>query len=148
MFKAIAKHRQAAVHEGNWCDAQAVEIKGLQGSDAAGRECGNERLVDVAIGIKDVLIHAAEKGQGVVIGVDIDGSLLQGIEAADFIQAEGVINVIVGEEDGIDALDAKAQALLAQVGTSINQDRSRISGWICEVNRGRGAKALITRIRR
>ena len=45
------------------------------------------------------------------------------VEAANVVEAEDVVGVAVGEENGVDAPDAVREGLDAQVGTGVDQQR-------------------------
>ena len=98
-----AKDGELAVVEGDGCDVESEELEGLVGFDDVGDELGDEGFLDVFVRLEDVLIDAGEGGHGVLVGVDIDWLIHDLIESSDFVEAEGVIDMVVCIEDGVDA---------------------------------------------
>lgn len=93
------------MHEGDWGDRESKEFEWLVGLDDVGDERSDEGSLDVLVGFKDVLIDAGERGHGVLIGVDVDGEFHDLVEAPDFVKAEGMVDMVVCIEDGVDARD-------------------------------------------
>lgn len=52
-----------------------------------------------------MLVDAGERVHGVLVGVDVDGEFHDFVEAPDFVEAEGVIDMVVCIKDGVDARD-------------------------------------------
>lgn len=66
----------------------------------------------------------------VVVGIECAGDYLVGISVecgavgvgAQVIEASTVVEMIVGDEEGVEALDAVAQGLLAEVWSTVDED--------------------------
>jgi hypothetical protein len=111
-----------AVVEGDRGDVQSEEGEWDEGLDEVGYELGDEGFLDVLVGLEDVLIDALEGVHSVSIGVDVDGGAHDLVEPSDLVEPEGVIDMVVCIEDGIDAGDALAEDLLAEVGRGVDED--------------------------
>lgn len=68
------------------------------------------------MGFKDVLVDPGERGHCVLVGVDVNWLFHDLIESADFVEAEGVVDMVVCIEDRVDAGDVLAENLLAEIG--------------------------------
>ena len=66
------------------------------------------------------------------VGVDIDGAILHDVETAGVIETKGVIDVVVGVDNCITAVQLVAQSLLAEIGGSIDENNPGISLWVDE----------------
>ena len=93
-----------------------------------------------------MLVHPPQVLHGVRLGVDVDGRLLHDVEAAHFVEAEGVVDVVVCEEDGVAAPELRGEGLLAQVGRGVDQHRARVAGGVGKLDGGAGAEAGVARI--
>ena len=74
-------------------------------------------------GLEDVAEHPLDGGHGVRRGVDRDVGSLPEVERAHVVEAHDVIGVGVREEYGVEAVDARAQGLSAEVGRGIDRGR-------------------------
>lgn len=63
------------------------------------------------MGFKDVLIDTGERGHGVLVCVDVYWLFHDLIESADFVEAEGMVDMVVCVEDRVDAGDVLAENL-------------------------------------
>ena len=147
-FDAETQHRQSSVQQADGREADTEEVQRLVGVEFVRDQCRDERLVDVVRGLEDVLVHAAEVVERVRFGVDVDRRLLHGVEAADLIEAEGVIDVVMGVDDRVAACEAGAEGLLAQVGRGVDQDGAVVPGGIGELQARAGAEAAVARVGR
>ena len=57
-----------------------------------------------------------------------------------------MIDVSVRDQNGVAAINAGAQTLLAMVGWNIDQDHARLAGVVCKLQHGASAQALVTRV--
>ena len=94
----------------------------LLGIDEPRLERGHERVVDVVLPPKDVLIHAMKKRHGVLFGVHIDRRAHERIEAPDLVEAERVSDVVVRIDDRIAPLQPVSQRLLPKIGRGVDQN--------------------------
>ena len=85
---------------------------------------------------------------GVFLGVDLDRRLLHHVEPADLIKPEGVIDVVVREEDRVAARQAVPQRLLPKVRPGVDEDRARAACGIDKLDGGGRAQARVARIGR
>jgi hypothetical protein len=72
---------------------------------------------------KGVVVDAIEDAGGFAGGVKRDDAAFSSdgeAEGSEIIQAEDVVCVIVGIEDGIDAVEPASESLLAEVGSGVN----------------------------
>jgi len=90
-----------------------------------------------------VLIDAGESGHGVFIGVDIDRLIHDLVKPADFIEPEGVIDMVMCEEDGIDAGDALAEDLFTEIRGGVYENDSVDAGGIGELDSCRCSRAYV-----
>ena len=114
--EAEAEHAHIAVRGGNGSDAQAV--KGEGAINAVQRETGDG--AEGGAGIENVREGALQGVECFLRGVDRERSLLLEIEGADVVEAEDVIGVAVGEENGVETLEAGAEGLVAEVGRGVD----------------------------
>ena len=80
------------------------------------------------------------------VGVDVDGLIHDLVESSDFVEPEGVIDMVVCIEDGVDAGDFFAEDLLAQVWGGVDEDDAVDSLGIGELDGGRCACAGVSGI--
>jgi hypothetical protein len=99
---------------------------------------GHEGVVDVSLPLEDVLIDPPQVVEGVRLGVDVDRCLHRDVESADFIQAKGVINMVMGEQDRITAINSRSKYLLTKIRRGIDQDGPWLVLSINESDGGRG----------
>ena len=91
---------------------------------------------------RDVREDAAHAFEGVVSAVAVDDLVvLQGVVAADVVEAEDVVGVEMGQEDRVDAGHFEAEALHAEVGARVDNQ-----GFVAEGDVERGAHAVVTRV--
>ena len=95
-------------------DAEKVEgaVDDVEGDAGNGAE--RRRFVE------DVGERAAEDLEGFFGAVHGDCALLTDVEGANVVEAEDVVSMTVGEENGIKAIEANAQGLLAEVGSGVD----------------------------
>jgi hypothetical protein len=68
-------------------------------------------------------------------------------ERAEIIQAEDVVGMGMGIEDGVDVSDAEAQRLLAEIRPSVDEDAVRRGGIVVlPLDRNGGTQALVAGI--
>ena len=78
-----------------------------------------------------------------IVGVDVDGLIHDLIESADLVEPEGVIDMVVCIEDGVDAGDVLAEDLLAQVWGGIDEDDAVDAIRVGELDGCAGAGAVV-----
>ena len=126
------------MHQGDGDDAESEEIERLLGDgvevDARG---GGLR----GLGIEGVAEDAADDVEGLDGSVGRDGHFLVVVEGAHVVEAQDVVGVGVGVEDGVDAGDAGAQGLGAEIGRGVDEDI--LAGVLHQHG---GAEAVIARI--
>lgn len=145
---AIAENRHAPVEQAERREAHAPELDAKPGLDGMGDQRGDEGRLDAVRRIEDVLINAVEGGEGGALGVDIDGPAHDGVEAADLVEAEDVIDVVVGEEDGVEGAQAVAQRLLSEVRSGVDQNGAGLAPRVDPLHEGAGAGACVARVGR
>src|ERR1700682_2644308 len=72
--------------------------------------------------VKDVAERPADIGDGFGRTVDGDDAALPEVEGAYVVESHDVIGVRVRAEDGVNALDAGAQGLIAEIGRGVDED--------------------------
>ena len=115
-----------AVDDGEGRDAERFAAL-AGGGDGEGRVGGAEVELGAVgagdVGLEDVVEDAADVAEGGGAGVERDGlAALDGVDAADVVKAEEVVDVGVGDEGGVDAPDVGAEGLLAEVGRGVDED--------------------------
>ena len=91
--------------------------------------------------VEDVLKSAADGDEGFGGGVDGDIVFLHEVEGANIVEAEDVVGVGVGVEDGVEAVDLVAEGLIAEIGRGVNED-----ALVAEAQEDRGAEAFVARV--
>ena len=91
--------------------------------------------------VEDVGKGAAEDGLGVVGGEDGHGRFLAHVEGADVVEAKDVVSVRVGEDQSVEALEAGAKSLRAEVGSGVHDD---VAAGMCD-EKG-GTSAVVARV--
>ena len=82
------------------------------------------------------------------LGVDVDRLALHGVEAPEFVDAEGVVDVVVGEDHGVAAREPAARACWRRSGpASMRMVRADASG-VGETQARRGPQAAVAGRRR
>ena len=137
--KAKAEDFEVAVLErdGHKLDAhqfeRGVHDMQINAGDAALRGCA----------VKNVGKGAAQYAEGFFRAVDRERRFLADVERANVVEPEDVVGVVVGEEDGVEAIEADAEGLLAKVGRGVDDDVLAVA----RKEEG-GAEAVIVRILR
>ncbi len=72
--------------------------------------------------VEDVSKDALDDGKSGAGGVDRNAAGLMVVERADVIEAEDVVGMTVRVDDGVEAVDAGAQNLGAEVGRGVDDD--------------------------
>ena len=93
-----------------------------------------------------MLIDTREGAHGVIIGVDVYWLIHHLVESADLVEPEGVIDMVVCIEDGINPGDVLAEDLLAQVWGGVDEDDAIDAVRVSELDGGAGACAVVARI--
>ena len=91
--------------------------------------------------IKDVGEGAANHAKGFFRAVDRERRFLADVERANVVEAEDVVGVAVGEQDGVEAIEADAEGLLAEIGCGVDDDVLAVAR-----KQEGGAQAVIVRI--
>jgi hypothetical protein len=123
------------VVEGDGGDLLAEEFEGFAVEDVNG-EAG-DGVFPVAIG-EDVFEDAADDDEGGLGGVNGDGAALAVVEGAEVVEAEDVVGVGVGIEDGVEIGYSGAEGLGAEVRGGVDDDV-----FAGEVEPNGGAEAVI-----
>lgn len=116
MFEEVADGFDFAMGDGKGGDSGLAEVEGA----VDGFWEGFEVAAVAVFAIEGVFEHAFENGEGGGGAVDGDELVEFGGEAAEFVKARDVIHVGVSEEGGFEVADASAEALLAEVGTGVD----------------------------
>ena len=90
-----------------------------------------------------MLIDTGEGGHGVFVGVDVNGLIHDLVESADFVEPEGVVDMVVCIEDGVDAGDILAEDLLAEVGGGVDEDNAVDAVGVGELDGGTCAGSVV-----
>ncbi len=80
------------------------------------------------------------------VGVDVDRGVHDLVESSDFVKPEGVIDMVVCIEDGVNAGDFFAEDLLAQVWRGVDEDDAVDTIGIGELDGGAGSGAGVSGI--
>lgn len=130
------KDGELAVHQGDWGDVESEEVEGLVGFNDVGDERSDKGFLNVLVRLKDVLVHTRERVHRVLIGVDVDGLFHHFVETTNFVESEGVIDMVVSEEDRVDSGDVFTKNLLAEIRRGIDHDDTINTLGIGELDRG------------
>lgn len=143
---AVSEDGEAPVQQPEGRDAQAVQVDGFGGADGVGDERGDEGPLDVAFRLEDVPVDAAEVVEDARLGVEVDGCVHDGVEASDLVEAEDVIDVVVCDEDGVEAVEPLAEGLLAQVRPGVEEESARRAAGVGPPEARAGAEAVVARV--
>lgn len=69
---------------------------------------------------EDIVVVGIECAGDCLVGIGVEGGAV-GI-GAQIIEASTVVEMVVGDEEGVEALDAVAQGLLAEVWSTVDKD--------------------------
>ncbi len=141
-----AEDREVAMHESQRLDSQAVQLDWLARREGMCVHARDERVIDVLVFLKNVLVHPLKMGSRMWFRPEIDGGLLSDIEAAYLVETERVINVVVRKEDAIAASNSRPQYLLAEIRRSVDQDDTLLALRINPAHRSGGPKPIVPRI--
>ena len=72
--------------------------------------------------VKNIGKGAANHAKRFFRAVHGERGFLANVEGANIVEAEDVVGVAVGEEDGVEAIEADAEGLLAKVGRGVDDD--------------------------
>ena len=122
---------------------ETEQIQWFAGDQFMRYEGGHEGIVDVLLALEDVLIHPPQMVHRSRLGIDVDRSLHHHVEAADLVKAEGVIDMVVREENGNTSIDALPKSLLAKIGGCIDEYGSGLVLIIDESDGGRSPQSLV-----
>ena len=115
-----------------WMKGSGDGVEGNLGDDA---ESGKA--------VKNVGKGAAQDGLRVVRGEDGHGKFLAHVKRTDVVEAENVVGVGVGEDQGVEAFEASAEGLGAEVGRGVDDDVAAGMG-----DEQGGASAVVAGVRR
>ncbi len=111
-----------AVLDGEGGDGEGVGVAEGEGGVGDGVGIGLDVAGVAVFAAEGVVEHAGEVIEDGLAGVEGEGVFGSGGEAAEFIEAEDVIHVGVGVDDGVCVGDAFAKALGAEIGAGIDED--------------------------
>jgi len=80
------------------------------------------------------------------VGVDVDRGVHDLVESADLVEPEGVIDMVVCIEDGVNTSDFFAKDLLAQVWGGVDEDDTVDAIGVGELDGGAGSGAGVSGI--
>jgi hypothetical protein len=132
--KAVTEDIHFAVEKWNGNESDAEECErafDFVEKDARDGAEGGLVVENVGEGAAD----DAERFRGAVNG---HGSALADVEGAKIVEAEDVVSVAMGEEDGFETIEMRAEGLGAEVGGGVNDDVLGITG-----EKDRGTEALV-----
>jgi len=112
------------VEEWNGDEGNAEELEGA--FDFVEEDAGDG--AESGLAVKDVVEGAADDTEGFGGAVDGHGSALANVEGANVVEAEDVVGVAVGEENGFETIEAGGEGLGAEVGGGVNDDVLGIAG--------------------
>ena len=78
--------------------------------------------------VEDVLEHLPQRGRRARVGVARDGRAVVEEVRPQVVDADDVVEVVVGEEDGVDAGDRVAERLLPEVRPRVDHEVKRPGG--------------------
>jgi len=135
--KAEAEDVQFAVEEWDGYEGNAEELEGA--FDFVEENAGDS--AEGGFVVKDVREGAADDAESLRGTVDGHGGALADVEGANVVEAEDVVGVAVGEENGFEAIEVGGEGLSAEVGGGVNDDILGIAG-----EEDGGAEALVVGI--
>ena len=138
--------REAAVEEPERLDPQSVEQDRVPRTELDVEQIGHVGDVHVPVLRVDVGVDAMQCLEDLRLRVDPDRLAHEGVVPPDLVQAEDVVDVGVGDEDGVAAIEPVPQGLLAVIGRDVDQDRPGVAGGIDEPERGPASESSIPRI--
>lgn len=140
--EAEACHLLLAVDERHALESGSVNGDGFLAFETVHADAGAGRIF--RFGREGIVEDSLDDGGAGVVGIKrhVAVGMMEG-ERAQIIEAEDVVGVGVGVEDGIDVADFFAQNLFAEVRAGVDEDTM-----VFPLNGGGGAQAAISRIRR
>jgi len=127
-FDGVIIDHSHGLHEGI-DDGRAYELEATPGKllghlprkRGLGRDLPDgAEIIELGLAVEYVGKGAAEDAESFLVGVNRQRSLLAEIVRANIIEAHNVIGVPVSQEDGVQAFDAGAQALLTKIRSGVN----------------------------
>ena len=116
-------------------DIQTEEIEPAARVQFVGNQRRHERIVDISFPLENVAVDPPQMFQRVGLGVDVDRRFHRHVEPANLVEAEGVVDVIVREQDRIAPIDPFPQDLLTKIRRGVDQDGPRLAAVVCESDR-------------
>ena len=113
---AVAQHGHVAMLGGNRFPGRAQQLE--RPFDHVRDDPRNRAQHRLAV--KDVRESPPQNGQSLLIGVDRQSRFLAEVEGANVVESQDVVGVAVGIDDGVQAFQAVAQSLKAEVGGSVD----------------------------
>ena len=135
--KAETEDFHFAVEQGNGDERNTEKFEGA--FDFVEKDAGDS--AESGLVVKDVGESAADDAECFRGTVDGHGSALADVEGANVVEAEDVIGVAVGEEDGFKTIEAGSEGLGAEVGGGVNDYVLGIAG-----EKDGGTEALVVGI--
>lgn len=122
--EAEAGDLEVAMEDGHALEGDAEDFGGLGIFEWVELNAGAMRVRGV--GGEGVVEDVAKDGRGGLVGVEgQEAGLVGEAERAEVVEAEDVVGMGVGVEDGVEVMDALANGLLAEVGAGIDDDGMR-----------------------
>src|SRR5579859_2894065 len=122
--KTEAENRDVAMNEWNRSDCSSEQAN--RAVDQI--DCDKRHRTEFGLAVKDVGESAAQNLKSFFARKNGKRRTLAHIEWANVVESENVVGVSVSEEDGVQALDAGAQGLLAKVWSRIDDNVLAIAG--------------------
>lgn len=127
-FDSPAEYWEFSVEESEWREVEAEEGDGLVWCDEVWDDRGDERVVvDVVFFVEDVFVDTPEVFHGVWFCVEVYWCAHDGVESSDLVEAEGVVYVVVCEEDGVASWECCAECLLSEVRSCVEEDDALVA---------------------
>ena len=98
-----------------WGDQKPMQIEGITHIQEMGDQRGDEGWVGILLSLEDVRVDSLHMLEGGRLGVDVDRTTHDGIESPNLVEAEEVIDVMMGVEDRITPAKFFPQRLLPEV---------------------------------
>lgn len=108
-----------------------------------GEQSRDEGLVDVILRAKDIFKGVVQPVDDVLFGVDVDMCIHDGVKAAEVVNAEDVVGVIVCVNDAVDVHDVVADHLVTEIGGGVDEVASVVAGEVVVFNHDTGTVAVV-----
>jgi hypothetical protein len=148
VIKPIPDNRQPTVQQTHGRHPHTVQLERKFRLDHVRHKRRHKRVVHVLVFAEDVHVHTPQKLERVQLRVDVNGLLHDGVEAPQFVDPPGVVDVVVREQHAVTARDRVSERLLAQVRPAVDENDAGLARGVRPSQRPGAAQAPVARVHR